>query len=130
MTVPIKRTILLVEDNSDNRVIMRAVLEHAGYVVLVANDGPASIELAAEGLPDVILMDVALPGINGWDAAALIKANGSTSAIPIIAMTALAMTEDYARAAEIGMEGFLAKPVSLARVLSEVERVLGTRELM
>lgn len=122
-----KRTILLVEDNSDNRVIMRAVLEHAGYVVLLAGDGASGIEVAFEAVPDVILMDVALPGVNGWDAASRIKANPSTSAIPIIAMTALTMSQDYARAEEAGMNGYLAKPVSLARVLSEVERVLQAR---
>jgi CheY-like chemotaxis protein len=122
------RTVLLVEDNPDNRVIMRAVLEHAGYVVLVAGDGASGVELASDALPDVILMDVALPGVDGWEAASRIKSNPGTNAIPIIAITALTMSQDHARAGEVGMDGYLAKPVSLARVLSEVQRVLQTRD--
>jgi CheY-like chemotaxis protein len=118
------RKVLLVEDNPDNRVIMQAILEHAGYAVLLAHDGDASVQVAVDHVPDVILMDVALPGITGWEAATQIKANEGTSTIPIIALTALALPEDRRRAEEVGMDGYLTKPVSLARVLAEVERVL------
>jgi CheY-like chemotaxis protein len=127
MSLAAGRTVLLVEDNPDNRVIMRAVLEHEGYVVLLAGDGATGIELASEAVPDVILMDVALPGLNGWDAASRIKANPGTGGIPNIARTALTMTQDHARAEEVGMDGYLAKPVSLARILSEVQRVIQAR---
>jgi len=118
-------TILLVEDNVDSRLIMQAWLEHAGYRVLLATGGLASLGLALEMLPDVILMDVALPGIDGWDAAARLKAHPQTKSIPIIALTALTLPGDRRRARDVMMDGYLAKPVALSRVLEEVERVLG-----
>jgi two-component system cell cycle response regulator DivK len=118
-------TVLLVEDNVDNRVIMRAWLEHAGFRVVMAGDGVASIVMARDELPDVILMDVALPGMDGWEAAARIKRNPRTQAIPIIALTALALPEDRRRANELKVDGYLTKPVALSLVLDEVRRVLG-----
>jgi CheY-like chemotaxis protein len=118
------QTVLLVEDNDDNRVIMQVWLEHAGYRVLLAEDGMTSVTLAREEMPDVILMDVALPGIDGWDAAARLKTHPTTRSIPIIALTALALPGDHRRAAELSMDGYLTKPVALSRVLEEVERVL------
>ena len=117
-------TILLVEDNADNQIIMKAWLEHAGYTVLLAGDGRASLALAQTILPDVILMDVALPGMDGWDAATSIKAHPQTKSIPIIALTALALPDDRRRASEARVDGYLTKPVALSRVLEEVERVL------
>ncbi len=117
-------TILLVEDNVDNRIIMKAWLEHAGFQVLLAGDGGASLMVAQAMVPDVILMDVALPGMDGWDAATQLKAHPLTSAIPIIALTALALPEDRRRASEAKVDGYLTKPVALSRVLEEVERVL------
>jgi len=117
-------TILLVEDNIDNRVIMQAWLEHAGYRVLFAHDGLTNISRALDEVPDVILMDVALPGIDGWAAAARLKADPRTESIPIIALTALALPGDRRRVAELKMEGYLVKPVGLARILEEVQRVL------
>jgi CheY-like chemotaxis protein len=117
-------TILLVEDNVDNRIIMKAWLEHAGFQVLLADDGGASLMVAQAMVPDVILMDVALPGMDGWDAATQLKAHPLTSAIPIIALTALALPEDRRRASEAKVDGYLTKPVALSRVLEEVERVL------
>jgi CheY-like chemotaxis protein len=117
-------TILLVEDNVDNRIIMKAWLEHAGYQVLLAGDGGASLTVAQAMLPDIILMDVALPGMDGWDAATHLKAHPTTKSIPIIALTALALPEDRRRASEAKIEGYLTKPVALSRVLEEVERVL------
>jgi CheY-like chemotaxis protein len=117
-------TILVVEDNPDNRVIMQAWLEHAGYRVLLAGDGLTGIALARGEEPDVILMDVALPGMDGWNTAEQIKQCPETEDIPIIALTALTLPEDQRRAAEVGVDGYLAKPVALLRVLEEVERVL------
>jgi len=118
-------TVLLVEDNFDSRIIMQAWLEHAGYRVLLATDGLASLAVALEMLPDVILMDVALPGIDGWDAAARLKAHPQTKSIPIIALTALTLPGDRRRAREAKMDGYLSKPVALSRVVEEVQRVLG-----
>jgi CheY-like chemotaxis protein len=117
-------TILLVEDNVDNRIIMKAWLEHAGFQVLLAGDGGSSLMVAQAMVPDVILMDVALPGMDGWDAATQLKAHPLTRAIPIIALTALALPEDRRRANEAKVDGYLTKPVALSRVLEEVERVL------
>jgi CheY-like chemotaxis protein len=117
-------TVLIVEDNDDNRVIMQAWLEHAGYRVLLAKDGITSVSLAREEMPDVILMDVALPGIDGWDATANLKTHPRTQSIPIIALTAFALPDDHRRAAEVRMDGYLTKPVALSRVLEEVQRVL------
>ena len=118
-------TILVVEDNKDNQVIMQAWLEHASYRVLLADNGHAGVALAQSEVPDAILMDVALPGIDGWDAAAAIRSHPRTRKIPIIALTALALPEGRERAAVAGVDGYLTKPATLLRVLEELERVLG-----
>lgn len=116
-------TILLVEDNVDNQIIMTAWLEHAGYRVLLAGDGAAGLTVAQAMLPDIILMDVALPGMDGWDTAMRLKAHPITKSIPIIALTALALPDDLRRAREAKIDGYLTKPVGLSRVLDELERV-------
>jgi two-component system cell cycle response regulator DivK len=117
-------TVLVVEDNGDNRIIMQAWLEHAGYRVLLANDGARGVATARMNRPDVILMDVALPVMDGWAAVQAIKADATTTAIPIIALTALALPEDQQRARDVGVSAYLAKPASLSRVLEEVQRAL------
>ena len=117
-------TILLVEDNADNRDIYRTVLEHFGYDVIEAHDGEMGIRLAQERHPDLILMDISIPKIDGWQATKLLKADADTSSIPIIALTAHALTSDRERAREIGCDGYLAKPVEPRRVLEEVQRHL------
>jgi len=118
-------TILVVEDNKDNQVIMQAWLEHASYRVLLADNGRAGVALARSEMPDAILMDVAMPGMDGWDAAAAIRSHPKTRAIPIIALTALALPEGRERATVAGVDGYLTKPATLLRVLEELERVLG-----
>src|SRR5579871_3415201 len=90
------RTVLVVEDNQDHRVILKTWLEHAGYGVLLALDGPTGVQLARVSLPDVILMDVALPGADGWAAARELKADAATKGIPIIALSALAVPQQEA----------------------------------
>jgi CheY-like chemotaxis protein len=120
-------TILVVEDNKDNQVIMKAWLEHASYRVLLADTGHAGVAVAQKEIPDAILMDVALPGMDGWDAAAAIRSHPTTRAIPIIALTALALPEGRERATVAGVDGYLTKPATLLRVLEELERVLGRR---
>lgn len=117
-------TILLVEDNADNRDIYRTVLEHFGYEVVEAHDGEMGIQLAQERLPDLILMDISVPKIDGWEATRILKADTNTSGIPIIALTARALTSDQERAREIGCDGYLAKPVEPRRVVEEVRRHL------
>lgn len=119
-----RRTVLVVDDNGDSRIIMQAWLEHAGYRVLLADDGARGVATARTKRPDVILMDVALPVLDGWAAVQAIKADARTTAIPIIALTALALPEDQQRARDVGVDAYLAKPASLSRVLEEVKRAL------
>jgi two-component system cell cycle response regulator DivK len=116
--------VLVVEDNSDSRIIMQAWLEHAGYRVLLADDGAEAVAAARGKRPAVILMDLDLPVMDGCAAASAIKADATTAAIPIIALTALALPEDEQRARRLGVNAYLAKPASLSRVLQEMERVL------
>lgn len=118
-------TVLLVEDNSDSCVIIKTWLEHAGYEVIIARDARGGMETARAIQPNVILMDVALPGaMDGWTAARELKADGATEGIPIIAFTAHTLPHDERRARDAGVDGYLTKPAALARVLEEVERVL------
>ncbi|HEX2205226.1 MAG TPA: response regulator [Longimicrobium sp.] len=116
--------ILLVEDNADNRDIYTTILRHHGYQVAEAVDGETGVRLARELQPAVILMDVTMPGMDGWEATRLIKAEPSTAAIPVVALTAHAMAEDRARAVEAGCDAYLSKPVEPSRVVQEVERQL------
>jgi two-component system, cell cycle response regulator DivK len=119
--------ILIVEDNEDNRDIYTTILRHSGYEVAEAGTGEEGVRLARERLPAAVLMDVAMPGISGWEATRLLKADPLTASIPVIALTAHAMAEDRRRAEEAGCDGYLAKPVEPRRVVEEIERVLGER---
>ena len=119
--------ILLVEDNEDNRTIYRTILEHAGYTVLECADGETAIRYARESRPDVILMDIAIPVIDGWEATRMLKADPETRAIPVLALTAQALMRNRERAKEIGFDGYLAKPIEPRRVLAEVESVLAIK---
>lgn len=121
-------TILLVEDNEDNRTIYRTILEHVGYVVVEAADGEEGIRHARDSSPDLILMDVSIPKINGWDATRTLKADPNTRHIPIIALTAHALEQDRERAREAGCDGYLAKPIPPREVIEEVRRFLGSSE--
>lgn len=120
-----KKTILLVEDNEDNRSIYRTVLEHFGYGVLEAPDGEEGVRIARESVPDLILMDISIPLLDGWEATKLLKAEDGTSGIPIIALTAHALATDRTKAKEVGCDGYLAKPVEPRKVLEEVQRLVG-----
>ncbi len=117
-------TILLVEDNPDNRTIYGTILRHVGYGVAEAETGEEGIRIAREILPALILMDVAMPGMDGWEATRILKGDAATAAIPIIALTAHAMAEDRQRATDAGCDGYLSKPVEPRRVVQEVERLL------
>ncbi len=120
-----KKTILLVEDNEDNRSIYRTVLEHFGYGVLEAPDGEEGVRIARESVPDLILMDISIPLLDGWEATKILKAEEGTSGIPIIALTAHALATDRTKAKEVGCDGYLAKPVEPRKVLEEVQRLVG-----
>ena len=118
------QTILLVEDNYDNRSIYRLILEHAGFQVLEAHDGQTAIDLARAENPALILMDISIPVVDGWEATRILKADAATRTIPIVALTAHALVSDRETAARVGCDGYLAKPVEPRRVLEEVRRHL------
>lgn len=118
-------TLLLVEDNEDNRIIYSTVLRHLGYDVVEAQDGEEAIELARRVQPDLILMDISIPKLDGWEATRILRQDPSTSAIPIIALTAHALAEDRTKAAEVGFTSYLAKPVEPRAVVAEVRRIIG-----
>ena len=117
-------TVLLVEDNADNREIVDAMLSHAGYRVLTAHTGDEGVALARSAAPDVVLMDLALPVLDGWEATARLKSDPTTRHLPVVALTAHAMPEDRARAAAAGFDGYLTKPIEPRAVLAEVERIV------
>jgi two-component system, cell cycle response regulator DivK len=120
-----QKTILLVEDNEDNLVVYRTILEHVGYRVVEARDGEEGVSRARDQLPDLILMDISIPKMDGWEATQTLKADENTRHIPIIALTAHALEEDRQRAIKAGCDGYLAKPVEPRRVVQEVERFVG-----
>lgn len=117
------RTILLVEDNSDNQIIYRRALEHFGYTVLEAWDGEAAIRIAKDRLPDMILMDISIPRVDGWEVTRTLLADDRTRHIPILALTAHALPADRARGNEVGFASYLTKPIEPRRVVEEIERV-------
>ena len=125
MTDQKQKTVLLVEDNEDNLVVYRTILEHVGFRVVEARDGEEGVNRAKEHLPDLILMDISIPKIDGWEATKRLKADGNTKEIPIIALTAHALEEDRQKALQAGCDGYLAKPVEPRRVVQEVERFVG-----
>lgn len=117
-------TVLLVEDNADNQEIYSIILSHHGFAVLQAWDGECGVRMARHHTPDLILMDLTIPLIDGLEATRILKSDPSTSAIPIIALTAQTGRADRAAAAEAGCVSFLAKPAAPAIVAVEVRRVL------
>ena len=100
------------------------MLEFGGHQVIEATDGQAGVQMAKAEMPDVILMDISIPIIDGWEATAMLKADAQTRHVPIIALTAHVMASDREKAAEVGCDGFIAKPVEPRTVLDEVNRWL------
>jgi two-component system cell cycle response regulator DivK len=120
--------ILYVEDNDDNIYMLRMRFELLeGFELLVANDGAAGVEKAAAELPDVILMDLDLPVIDGWEAARRIKSNEATRHIPVIALTAHAMSGSREKALAAGCDEFDTKPINFDRLLRKVDRLLAEK---
>ena len=115
--------VLVVEDNEMNRDMLCRRLERKGYSVLVAADGIEGIDLAKSEGPDVIIMDLSLPRVDGWEACRRLKADPTTSEIPIIALTAHAMSTDREKALAAGCDDFDTKPVDFGRLLEKIERV-------
>ena len=119
--------ILLVDDSDDNRAIYCALLEHRGHTCLEAADGAAGIRLAVERLPDLILLDLGMPVMDGWQAVAALKANPATARIPVIALTAHVLDGVEAQALDAGFDGFIRKPATPMSVVEAVERMVGAR---
>ena len=117
--------ILLIEDNEMNRDMLSRRLQKKGYEVVIAVDGEEGLAKAASEAPNLILMDMSLPGIDGWEATRRLKASAQTQNIPIIALTAHAMTDDRDKALAAGCNDFDTKPVELPRLLSKIELLLG-----
>jgi len=116
--------ILLVEDNEDNRDMLSRRLARKGYDVAVAVDGGDGVAKAASEAPDLILMDMSLPVLDGWEATRRIKAGAATSAIPIIALTAHAMSGDREKAVKAGCDDYDTKPIDLPRLLEKISVLL------
>ena len=119
--------ILLVEDNEMNRDMLSRRLERRGYEVVIAVDGQQGVDLAQSSAPDLILMDMSLPIIDGWEATRQLKAMDRMKAVPIIALTAHAMSGDREKALDAGCNDYDTKPIELPRLLGKIEALLGTK---
>ncbi|HEX8672913.1 MAG TPA: response regulator [Longimicrobium sp.] len=118
------KKILLVEDNEMNRDMLSRRLERKGYQVVVAVDGQEGVDQAATVLPDLVLMDMSLPVLDGWEATRRLKAAPATGHIPVIALTAHAMAGDRAHAMDAGCDDYDTKPIDLPRLLTKIEALL------
>lgn len=119
------KRILVVEDNPDNRILISDVLSSLSYDVLVAADGEEGIDMAQKEIPDLILMDLSLPRMDGWTAATKIKGNTALQHIPIIALTAHAMVGDREKALQAGCNDYISKPIDLRELQSKLTHFLG-----
>ena len=120
--------ILVVEDNEMNRDMLSRRLARREYEVLVAVDGGEGVAMAGSEAPDLILMDMSLPVVDGWEATRQLKASPETKAIPIIALTAHAMSGDREKAMEAGCDDYDTKPIELSRLLAKMEALLGEKK--
>ena len=120
--------ILLVEDNEMNRDMLSRRLERKGHQIVIAVDGQQALDFAAAEMPDLILMDMSLPVVDGWEATRRLKAGEPTKQIPIIALTAHAMAEDQRKAREAGCDDYDTKPIELPRLLEKIDALLGAAD--
>jgi len=120
--------LLIVEDNEVERELLSRRFRRKGYEVLTAPDGKAGVEMAFTEAPHLILMDLSMPILDGWEATRQIKARDDTSHIPVIALTAHAMKGDRAKAIDAGCDDYDTKPINLARLLSKIVALLETSE--
>jgi two-component system, cell cycle response regulator DivK len=127
MTAPVA-TILVAEDNEPSRDALSRRLERRGYRVLLAVDGEQAVSIARAALPDLILMDLGLPGIDGWEATRQLKAGAATRHIPLIVLSAHAMTNDREKALASGGDDFDTKPVRFQQLLIKIETLLERRD--
>ena len=120
------KKILVVEDTEDNRQILRDLLGMAGYDMVEAHDGAEGVAKAAEHKPDLILMDIQMPVMDGYEATRRIKANSELKAIPIIAVTSYALSGDEQKTRDAGCDAYIAKPYSPRQMLAKVREILGS----
>ena len=121
--------ILVIDDNEPNRRILARRLERRGFEVLLADDGKAGVETARAEKPDLILMDMNMPKIDGWEATRQIKAAPETAAVPVIGLTAHALAGDRERALEAGCSDYHIKPVDFPMLLAQIETLLQSRDI-
>ena len=119
--------ILIIEDTENNRVLLSRRLKPRGHEVLTADDGERGVALAQAELPDLILMDVGLPGIDGWTATRQLKSAPATRKIPVIALTAHAMQGDRDKALEAGCDDYETKPIDFSRLFEKMDALLAAR---
>jgi two-component system cell cycle response regulator DivK len=126
VTVP---TILVVEDNEKNLKLVRDVLQYAGYDVVAASSAEQGVAMAIERPPDLVLMDLQLPGMDGTEALRQLRGSPRTSSVPVVAVTAFAMKDDRERALKAGFDGYLEKPISVASLPAQVRGFLPSKEV-
>ncbi|MDA8141792.1 MAG: response regulator [Desulfobacteraceae bacterium] len=119
-----KKRLLLIEDNPQNRYLITFLLEKHGHEVVQAEEGAAGIQLAGRIQPDLIMLDIQLPGMDGYEVARRLKADSSTARIPIVAITSYAMTGDRERGLAAGCDGYIEKPIDPETFVEEIERYL------
>jgi CheY-like chemotaxis protein len=123
-------TILLVEDNAMNRDMLSRRLVRRGYAVITAHDGKQGHAMACSHEPNLILMDIGLPEMDGWQVTRLLKSNARTCGIPIIALTAHALLTDREKAREVGCDDYDTKPVEFSRLMQKIETLLVAKEVL
>jgi CheY-like chemotaxis protein len=119
-----KRLILIVEDDNKNIILLRDILDISGYVTIEAGDGKSAVELAKKEMPDLILMDIQLPVMDGLEATKRIKADPATQRIPIFALTAFAMSGDREKVIQAGCDDYISKPYDIKELLEKVKNIL------
>jgi two-component system, cell cycle response regulator DivK len=123
MDCGVRRPILLVEDDTETRLAYRALLEHAGWSVEEAGDGEQALQIVRDALPCVVVIDISIPGVDGWEMTRRLKLDERTRDVPVLLVTGHALDEDSRRARDLGCAGYLVKPVSPARLVEEVARL-------
>jgi two-component system, cell cycle response regulator DivK len=119
-----KKTVLLIEDNAQNRYLATYLLESFGYTVIAANDGPRGIQLAIGSPPSLILLDIQLPGMDGYDVARALRQQAALRQVPILAVTSYAMVGDREKALAAGCDGYLEKPIDPDTFVLQIEGTL------
>jgi CheY-like chemotaxis protein len=117
-------SILLIEDTRDTRTVVELILQDAGHSVICATDGASGLAAAETVRPDLILMDLALPCVDGWEATRRLKANPATRSIPVVAFTAHVLQEDAERAREAGCSAVIAKPFDITSLLNQIDTLV------